>query len=225
MRLYNGMIAPLVPYAIRGVTWYQGENNTHQGEAGEYAAMMEAMVRTWREKWGQGDWPFLFVQIAPYGKYRGPADSLPIMWEQQTQALGLIANSGMAVTGDVGNANDIHPKEKRVVGERLAAIALAKTYGRKDVAWEPPLVKLVTLEKDSVRVHFTTPVKQTVEKLTAFETERDGKFQPVEAIVKDGDVIIKDTPAFIRFQWSPTAEPQLVNDAGLPAVAFSKPIY
>src|SRR4029079_10941070 len=109
--LYNGMIAPLTGYPIRGVVWYQGEANTNQHGLPHYETFMQGMVGSWRRHWDVGEFPFYFVQIAPFGKY-SPADSLPLMWEVQTRAAKSIPNAGMAPTGDIGDAGNIHPTNK-----------------------------------------------------------------------------------------------------------------
>jgi sialate O-acetylesterase len=230
-KLFNGMIAPLIPYTIRGVTWYQGENNVHQGDVSDYAAMMQAMVRSWRARWGEGDFPFLFVQLAPYGKYRSTPEALPLMWEQQTKALTMIINSGMAVTGDVGDPNDIHPKRKRIAGERLAAIALAKTYDQSDVKWQAPLFKSARRDGSRVRVTFSVPVEMraVTEDWSVFALAgEDGVFHVASAEISDGDVIVMcdkvSAPKKVRFAWSPIAHPNIVSADGLPAVAFEREV-
>ena len=227
--LYNGMIAPLIPYGIRGVTWYQGENNVHQNDVEKYAGRMQAMVASWRAKWGEGDWPFLFVQIAPYGKYRGHPESLPLMWEQQTRALSMISNSGMAATGDIGDVNDIHPKNKKDVGNRLALLALVRTYHVPDVVCDAPRYQSHAVEGAKIRVKFdgagsglaTSDDKEP----TDFEiAAADGKFVKATARIDGNDVLVwsddvKNSMA-VRFAWSPTAKANLTNSAGLPAIAF-----
>ena len=125
-RIYNAMIAPIRTLSIRGVLWYQGESNV--GDGMRYYYKMEALIRGWREVWKQGDFPFYYVQIAPYSDY--PEDELAKLWEAQNKTLE-IPNTGLAKTEDIGDWNDIHPKNKLDVGERLAKIALKQTYGIK----------------------------------------------------------------------------------------------
>ena len=125
--LYNGMVYPIVPFGIRGALWYQGESNRGQGVA--YEQRMHALINGWRSVWNEGDFPFLYVQIAPW-KYvkppmTDPQNLLPQLWEAQTKTLSL-KNTGMAVTTDIGNLDDIHPRNKQDVGKRLALWALAK---------------------------------------------------------------------------------------------------
>ena len=229
MRLFNGMINPVIPYAIRGVIWYQGENNVHQNDVARYAGMMTSMVKTWRQKWDQGDWPFLYVQIAPFGKYPPTAGSLPEMWEQQTKALSMIPNSGMAAISDLGDAGNIHPKNKREVGRRLSLIALAKTYHIKGIDCDPPLFESASRDGNSIRIRFTGAdgglSSRDGQPLDFFEIAgADGKFVPAMAKIEGGDVLVNSAeisaPAAVRFGWSATAAPNLINKAGLPAVAF-----
>ena len=138
--LYNAMIHPLVPFGIRGAIWYQGESNLDDGMV--YCDKMKALIGGWRAVWGQGDFPFYYVQIAPF-RYRwgqpGPY-RVPKLWEAQRAALA-IENTGMAGTVDIGDLEDIHPKNKQEVGRRLALWALAKTYGFDDVVYSGPLYK------------------------------------------------------------------------------------
>jgi sialate O-acetylesterase len=148
--LYNGMVAPLVPYAIRGAIWYQGESNRGDGLA--YEQKMHALINGWRQVWKQGDFPFYYVQLAPY-RYRGDSKLLPMIWEAQTNVLKM-KNTGMAVTVDVGNVGDIHPRNKQAVGKRLALWALAKDYGRKDLVYSGPLYKSHKVEGGAIRIEF-----------------------------------------------------------------------
>ncbi len=120
--LYNGMIYPLVPFALRGAIWYQGEANL--GEGKRYTERMKALIGGWREVWHEGDFPFYFVQIAPY-TYGGKPETEAEFWEAQAAAQA-IPNTGMAVINDIGNLKDIHPKDKQDVGHRLALLALAQ---------------------------------------------------------------------------------------------------
>jgi sialate O-acetylesterase len=141
--LYNAMVNPLVPFAIRGAIWYQGEANL--GET-DYADKTRALVQGWRKAWGQGDFPFYWTQLAPFRYARNfynpfksgqnPSERLAVSWEQQTKALA-IPNTGMAIINDAGNLHDIHPGDKKTVGKRLARLALKRTYGAKTVAGKP----------------------------------------------------------------------------------------
>jgi len=151
--LYNGMIAPLVPYAIRGAIWYQGEQNS--GRAFQYRISFPLMITDWRAQWGEGDFPFYLCQLANFGtRATAPGDNAwAELREAQTKALAL-PNTGMAVLIDVGDEDDIHPRDKKTPGERLAAVALANTYG-KAIPFSGPVYASMAVEGDAVRVRFT----------------------------------------------------------------------
>ncbi len=222
--MYNGMIAPLQPFAIRGVTWYQGESN--MGSGMKYRDKMESLIKGWRKTWGQ-DLPFYFVQIAPYSGYG--AGTLPSLWEAQTAALK-IPGTGMAVTTDiVHKIGDIHPTNKKDVGNRLALWALAKDYGKKDLVYSGPLYKTLKTEGSKVRLSFAHVggglKSRDGKPLTEFEVAgEDGKFVPAEAAI-DGDAVVVqakgvETPTQVRFGWRNIANPNLMNKEGLPASPF-----
>ncbi len=222
--LYNGMVRPIVPFAIRGAIWYQGESNA--GRAAQYKKLFPAMIRDWRKQWGQGDFPFLFVQLAPFRYGGANPQMLPEAWEAQLQTLSL-PNTGMAVTTDIGDIRDIHPKNKQEVGRRLALWALAKTYG-KDVAYSGPLYDSCKVEGDKVRIKFKHAEDGLVAKggkLTHFTIAgKDEKFVPAEAAIDGQTVVVSSDkvkePVAVRFGWEDTAEPNLFNKAGLPASPF-----
>ena len=224
--LYNGMIKPLVPYAIRGAIWYQGESNHTEGML--YYEKMKALIAGWREVWGEGDFPFYYVQIAPFQYGDESATILPIFWEAQAKALD-IPNTGMAVIHDVGNLNDIHPRNKQDVGKRLALIALAKTYGRDKVVFSGPTYKAFSVDGDKLRVTFENVGSGLVSRdglpLTRFEIiGEDTDFVPATAEI-DGDSVVLSSaevkkPVALRFAWHKLAEPNLANKEGLPAVPF-----
>src|SRR5262249_30706695 len=151
-QMYNGMIAPLAPFPIRGVIWYQGETNVLQKNGLKYRDKMEDLIKGWRKAWG-AEFPFYYVQIAPWRRY--PDGELPALWEAQCAALK-VPGTGMVVTTDlVDNIEDIHPKNKLDVGIRLAFWALAKTYGKPSIGvYSGPLYKSMEIEKDSIRLKF-----------------------------------------------------------------------
>ncbi len=222
--MYNAMIAPLKPFAIRGAIWYQGESNMANGL--NYYDKMKALIEGWRQVWGQ-DFPFYFVEIAPWSGYA--PGGLPLLWEGQVASLK-IPSTGMAVTTDlVDNIQDIHPKNKFDVGNRLALWALAKDYGKKGLVYSGPLYKSMKVEGDKLRLtfaHVGGGLKSRDGKpLSEFQVAgADGKFVPAEAVI-DGDTVIVEAkgvtaPTQARFGWRNTANPNLVNKEGLPASPF-----
>jgi sialate O-acetylesterase len=224
--LFNGMIHPLVPFAIRGAIWYQGEANLGQGM--QYNTRMKALIQGWRTVWGQGDFPFLFVQLAPFD-YGGVATRLPEIWEAQSATLAF-PNTGMAVVTDlVANLKDIHPPNKQDVGKRLALWALAKTYGQSDTVFSGPLYDSFTIEPHQIRLKFKHAsgglVSRDSKSLSWFSIASDDKkFLPAEAVIDGESVVVRSpsvaAPVAVRFGWHQLAEPNLVNKAGLPASPF-----
>ncbi len=225
--LYNGMIHPLQPFGIRGAIWYQGEANN--GEGMLYAEKMKALIRGWRQLWGEGEFPFLFAQIAPYN-YGNRPEQLSELWEGQTAAAKEIPNAGMAVINDIGNLRDIHPKNKQEVGRRLALLALAQTYGQKDVIYSGPTFQSLAIEANTLRVRFDHAdgglVSRDGQPLNWFEIidADEGGYVKAEARVDGTSVVLSSPevrhPVAMRFAWSQVAEPNLMNGAGLPAGAF-----
>ena len=220
--MYNGMIAPLQPFAIRGAIWYQGESNVGSGM--KYFDKMKALIEGWRKVWGY-DFPFYFVQLAPFSGY-GPG-ALPAIWEAQAASLKIPA-TGMAVTTDiVHDLKDIHPRNKFDVGNRLALWALAKEY-KKDLVYSGPLYKSMKVEGEAVRLCFAHAAglkSRDGKPLSEFEiAAADGKFVPARAAI-DGDTVLVEAkevpaPAQVRFGWHHMANPNLANKEGLPASPF-----
>ncbi len=226
--LYNSMVHPIVPYAIRGALWYQGESNLREGML--YHEKMKALINGWREVWGQGDFSFYFVQLAPfnYGGRNANPLFLPQIWEAQTATLA-VPNTGMAVTTDIGNLRDIHPRNKQDVGRRLALWALAKDYGRDDVTYSGPLYKSMAVEGSTIRLTFehvgSGLTSRDNEPLTWFQIAgEDKEFVEANATI-DGDTVVVSSdaiqnPVAVRFGWHQSAEPNFVNKEGLPASPF-----
>ncbi len=221
--LYNAMIHPLRPYRIRGAIWYQGESNHRVGRA--YRRLFPGMIRDWRARWGQGDFPFYYVQIAPFAY--GVADGAPLVREAQLMTLA-VPNTGMIVTTDIAEPDDIHPRDKRSVGERLARWALVDVYGREDVVRSGPLYAGSEVEGARVRIRFTETgggLRARGGDLTDFEIAgSDRRFVPARAAI-DGETVLVQSPdvpapVAVRFGWSNTACPNLFNAAGLPASPF-----
>lgn len=231
--LYNGMISPLLPYAIRGAIWYQGESNV--GRAEQYAKLFPAMISDWRKAWGQGDFPFLYVQLAPYcyagdHKTKTPNDSkqLAELWDAQVKTLAL-PNTGMAVTTDITDLFDIHPKNKQDVGLRLALWSLATTYGKSDLVYSGPLYESMAVEGNKIRIKFKHLggglQAKDGQPLTFFSIAGEDKnFVDAKAEI-DGDTVVVtsdkvEKPVAVRFGWKDYATPNLFNKAGLPASPF-----
>jgi len=224
--LYNAMIAPLTPFPVKGFLWYQGENNANRAHGASYAALFRAMIEDWRREWGIGPLPFLFVQLANYG--RVPETSTwPELREAQADALGL-KNTAMAVTVDVGNPDNIHPQNKQAVGQRLSLAARAMVYGEANVVHSGPLFRQATREGPRLRVWFDS-VGRGLEarggELVDFEVAgSDGVFKPAEASIEGASVVLTSAdvsnPVEARYAWSAAPTARLFNAAGLPASPF-----
>ena len=222
--LFNGMINPIVPFAIRGAIWYQGEANCDDGML--YYDKFKAMLASWRSRWGQGNFPFYFVQLAPY--IYGDSEQLPLFWEAQTACLQ-IPNTGMAVTVDIGDTIDIHPKNKQDVGKRLALWALAKDYGMEDLVYSGPSYKSMEINGKKAYISFEHVGKglrsRDGEALSWFSIAgEDKEFYPAKAKIKCEKVVVSskqvDNPVAVRFGWDQIAEPNLSNKESLPALPF-----
>ena len=223
--LYNAMIAPLQPYALRGAIWYQGESNWQRAD--EYGEVFSAMIRAWRAQWNQGDFPFYFVQLANFIVKDDPSGrGWAQLREAQTKALAL-PNTGMAVTIDIGDANDIHPRNKQEVGRRLALLAKAKIYDIP-VDWSGPVFVGATREGAALRVKFTRVDDSLTaggKPLQAFEVAGpDRKFYPATARIERGTVVVSapevPEPAAVRYAWSNNPDANLFTGTGLPAEPF-----
>ncbi len=220
--LYNAMIAPFVPYGIAGAIWYQGEANV--GHAEEYSRTFPLMIKAWREKWNQGDFPFYYVQIAPYD-YGTNGHSEEI---REAQRISLsVKNSGMASTIDIGNNKNIHPANKVDVGNRLALWAFKNIYG-KDVVCSGPLYKSQEIKGNTIYISFdyADGLNAKGGTLKGFEIAgKDGKFFPATATIEDGKVKVSSpsvsAPVSARYLWSDCVDQAtLYNGAGLPASSF-----
>jgi sialate O-acetylesterase len=226
MALYNGMVAPVIPYGIRGAIWYQGESNN--GEGMLYYEKMKALIAGWRATWQKPNLPFYYVQLAPYNYRNRPPEMLAGIWEAQLKTLS-VPHTGMAVTVDIGNRGDIHPKNKQDVGKRLGLWALAKTYGKKDLVYSGPLYKSMKVQCDSICISFNHVgdglVSRDDKPLSHFTIAGEDKtFVEATATIKGKTVVIRaDTvkkPVAVRFGWHQEAEPNLSNKNGLPASPF-----
>jgi len=232
--LFNGMVAPLIPYAIKGVIWYQGEANAAKSE--EYTTLFPTMIKDWREKWAQGDFPFLFVQLACY-KPGGP--SWPLLRESQAKTLS-VPNTGMASAVDVGNPADIHPADKLDVGHRLALVARHVAYG-ENIVFSGPMYESMKVEGDKVVIKFKhtggglaigvppwSPkgdVPPPADSLQGFVIAgEDKKFVPAEAKIEGDKVIVSSAqvpkPVAVRYAWDAVPVCNLYNKEQLPAISF-----
>ena len=219
--LYNGMIAPLIPYAIKGAIWYQGESNTKDPEA--YKTLFPLMIKNWRNDW-QNDFPFYFVQIAPYNYSQG--EQSQYLREAQLQALA-VPKTGMAVTLDIGNASNIHPSNKTDVGERLARWALAKDYGKK-IPFSGPIYTSMKIKNESIILSFEYADGLNVQARNGksyFQiTGEDSVFKDATVVPKGKTLIVSSPevkkPIAVRYAWDNAAESTLFNKANLPASSF-----
>lgn len=236
--LFNGMIAPIVPYTIQGAIWYQGESNASRAE--QYETIFPAMILDWREHWGQGDFPFLFVQLANFMAYDDqPTDTdWSHLRDAQLHTLHTVPNTGMATIIDIGEANDIHPRNKQDVGLRLALWTLAETYDQ-DVVASGPIFKSVIIDqvegRQGVLIGFEMFSSELAVRdggtLSGFTIAgEDGRFVPAQASIYDpegdpGVVFVWSddvpNPIDVRYAWKNNPEDaNLVNEEGLPASPF-----
>jgi sialate O-acetylesterase len=223
--LYNAMIAPLTRYAIRGAIWYQGESNAGSLRAPLYNRLFETMIRDWRRSWGQGDFPFLFVQLANYDKI--DADGRwPELRNAQSQTLAL-RNTGMAVTIDIGDPADIHPRNKQEVGRRLGLAARAIAYG-EPLVYSGPMLRRVARDASALRLwfdHVGGGLTARGGELKSFQLAGpDRQFVPAAARIDGDSIVVTATqvpePAAVRYGWSNNPECNLYNAEGLPALPF-----
>lgn len=225
--LYNAMIHPFIQYSIRGAIWYQGESNA--GRAYQYRSLFPALIIDWRKNWAEGNFPFYFVQLANFMKAADqPGESeWAELREAQLKTLSL-PNTGMAVAIDIGNAEDIHPKNKQEVGRRLALIALAKTYGQK-VVYSGPTYKSFKIEGKQIRLTFTntTGTLKSIngDTLRGFEIAgSDKKFRWAKASIVGNQVIVSAdevaAPVAVRYDWGDNPNGNLYNASNLPASPF-----
>ncbi|MCH1478611.1 MAG: sialate O-acetylesterase [Crocinitomicaceae bacterium] len=221
--LFNAMIAPLIPYKIKGVIWYQGESNVSRAQ--EYFNSFPLLINSWRNYWEQGDFPFYYVQIAPYNYGSGKA---PMLREAQRLTMKL-SNTGMVVTSDIGDINDIHPKNKYEVANRLALWALHKDYGFVNTVYTGPLYEKISIEGKKIRIHFEgigSGLYSPDKLLNYFEVAgKDQTYYPAKAFIEGNNVIVRNPkvkfPKSVRFGWTDISTPNLFNNEGLPAASFS----
>ncbi|MEL7588234.1 MAG: sialate O-acetylesterase [Prolixibacteraceae bacterium] len=221
--LYNAMVKPMVSYAIRGGIWYQGEAN--KNEYKQYEKLMPGLIRNWREEWGIGDFPFYYVQIAPY--FYGNGNSA-FLREAQLKASTAIPNVGMACLMDVGEAACIHPANKQVCGERLAYLALANTYGKTGFEYTGPVLKEMTVEGSTAKLvfdHAKNGLTTFGKELTNFRIAGENKrFYPAQATLTGTGISLVspsvDKPVAVRYAFDDSVTGELFNTEGFPASSF-----
>ena len=222
--LFNGMIAPIIPYSIKGAIWYQGESNV--GKAKEYQSLFPALIKSWRKKWNIGEFPFYYVQIAPY-KYGDSNFETPELRFAQFLTLKE-GNTGMVVTTDIGNPENVHPANKQEVGHRLALWAFAKDYGIDSICYSGPVYEKAEVSGDKMIISFKNVNDGLICKgseLNYFEIAgADTVFYPAKAEIINDKIQVwtknVSEPKFVRFGWLDIAEPNLFNKEGLPASPF-----
>lgn len=224
-QLYNGMIAPLIPYAIQGVIWYQGESNAPR--AHQYRSLFPDLIRNWRNDWAQGDFPFLLVQLAPFDRAGQQAESWAELREAQLNATKTLPKVGMAVTTDVGEETDIHPKNKKPVGERLAVAARKIAYGEK-LVYSGPIYKMMKVKGDKIILsfdHIGSGLESRGGALQGFTIcGADRKFSPANAQIEGDKIAVSSAnvkkPIAVRYGWANFPVVNLWNKDGLPASPF-----
>jgi sialate O-acetylesterase len=222
------MLAPLLNYRIKGVIWYQGESNV--SKAGEYRKLFPALIANWREKWGQGNFPFLYVQLANFQEAKAePSES---GWAElqfaQLKTLA-VANTGMAVTNDLGEWNDIHPLNKQDVGKRLALLAQKVAYGDDKVVYSGPIYQSMKIEGNKIILTFTNTGSGLMAKggeLKHFAIAGvDKKYVWANAKIEGNNVVVwsekVENPVSVRYAWADNPEgANLYNKENLPASTF-----
>ncbi len=221
--LFNGMIAPLAPYSLKGFLWYQGETNSRQDRYANYAVLFPALIADWRMHFAQGDLPFLYAQISSFGSV---GEHWGIIRDAQRQALS-IRQTSMTVTIDVGELHNVHPADKQTVGHRMALAAEGMVYGLP-VAYRSPTFRQVTNEPDALRVWFDDAdgLVSHSKAITGFELAGiDHKFITADAYIDGSTVRISSekitNPAFVRYAWKNDDLGSLWNGAGLPVGTFT----
>jgi sialate O-acetylesterase len=225
--LYNGMIHPLLPLTIRGAIWYQGESNADRPD--EYRVLLPTLIKDWRSKWQRDDLAFHLVQLANYMERR--EDPLDSNWARLREAQSMtlkVPHTGLAVAIDIGEALDIHPRNKKDVGLRLAYSALHRTYGLKDVVPSGPHFQRAEWQGSKAKLFFDFPadgLKIIGDRLEGFSIAgEDGRFHWADArivgqtVEVSSDAVAK--PAAVRYAWADNPAANLYNSAGLPAVPF-----
>ncbi len=241
--LYNSMIFPIAQYQVRGAIWYQGESNNGRGV--QYQTLFPLLIQDWRETFGNAEMPFYFVQLAPFRYGNRAPSALAEVWEAQLKTLQSVPNTGMAVTTDIGNFTDIHPRNKQDVAKRLSLIALSQLYesdlpaDKKVTVFSGPIYKSQQIDGQKIRLEFdhvgqglkATPSTAEVSDAPSSELKEflvageDGRWVPAQAKIDGPNTILVwsddvEKPVAVRFAWNDTPVPNLFNSAGLPASPF-----
>jgi len=221
--LYNGMVAPFTPYAVKGFLWYQGETDSASDRAGLYAKLLPTLIADWRRQWGQGNLPFLFVQISSFDS---PAENWGLIRDSQRRTLHVI-NTGMAVTLDIGQRDNVHPPDKQTVGARLAVAGRAIAYGETGLEFSGPLYRRITREGGAVEIWFdhAEGLHSKGSEVKGFEVAgADGHFVAATAKVQGTSVVVSSSevtePVQVRYAWQSFTDASLYNGVPLPASTF-----
>jgi sialate O-acetylesterase len=222
--LYNGMVAPFTPYGIKGFLWYQGETDSEPARAGLYARLLPALIGDWRQQWGLGNLPFLFVQISSYGA-KPPAD-WGLVRDSQRRTLTIV-NTGMAVSLDVGQRDNVHPPDKQTVGARLALAGRALAYGENGLEFSGPLYRQTTRQGSDVVLWFdhAEGLNSKGSDVKGFEIAgADGQFVTATARIEGNSVLVSapgvSEPEHVRYAWQNFSDANLYNGSSLPASTF-----
>jgi sialate O-acetylesterase len=229
--LYNGMLHPIEGYGIKGAIWYQGESNYDRPD--EYEKMFATMVKQWRTRWGMGDFPFYYAQIAPFdytrtSKNKGGKYNSAFIRDTQRKLQDQVPNTGMAVLLDIGEETSIHPMRKEPGGTRLALLALAQTYGRKGFGALSPSYELMAVKDKTIQVRFkNSPNGMTTfgQELTGFEIAgADQKWYPAKANISGSSITVSAdavaAPVAVRYAFQDFTKATLFSNEGLPVSSF-----
>jgi len=225
--LFNGMISPVIPFGIRGVIWYQGENDV--GRSGLYGKLLTGMIKDWRTHWGQGDFPFGIVQLPPFNYGGDNSPKFAELCNAQLIASKTVPNAGLVVTTDIGDAGNIHPNNKQDVGKRLALWAQAKVYGDLKLVYSGPIYDSMTVAGKKIKLQFKQCggglVSSDSKPLREFTIAGPDKvFHPANAEISGNTVVVSSdavaAPVAVRHAWQQTPNPNLANKEGLPASLF-----
>jgi sialate O-acetylesterase len=231
--LYHGMLEPLIGYGMKGVIWYQGESNISRAQ--EYRVIFSRMIQSWRKVWGQGDFPFLYAQLANNNPAKSQPSESRLAELQEAQARTLsVPRTGMAVLNDIGEWNDVHPLNKQDVGQRLALVARHVAYGERALVYSGPVLKDARVEGDRMILSFDHVGSGLVSRdggpLKHFALSADGKkFVWATAVIEGDRVVVSSpfilSPKAVRYAWADTPEgANLGNREGLPAGCFRWPV-